>query len=84
MQSTTHLKQVTSQEKHIDSRCCRIHGRDTATTGLVMMFLNAVKDLKNQVLNLMLKAGDQTNSHLQEVLEILNTSTDLEKLKSLH
>ena len=39
---------------------------DIATTGLEKMLRSAVQDRKNQVLSLMLKDGDQTNSHLQE------------------
>ena len=39
---------------------------DIVTTGLEKMLRNAVRDLKNLVLNLMLKDGDQMSSHLLE------------------
>ena len=39
---------------------------DIVTTGLEKMLLSVVRDLKNQVLNLTLKDGDQMSSHLPE------------------
>ena len=65
MQLTMLLKQVISQEKFTMLQLQNTW-IDIATTGLEKMLRSAVQDRRNPVLSLMLKDGDQTNSHLQE------------------
>ena len=65
MQSTTHFQQETSLVKLMMQQLLNTW-IDIVTTGLEKMLLSVVRDLKNQVLNLTLKDGDQMSSHLPE------------------
>jgi len=65
MQSTTHFQQETSLVKLTMQQLLNTW-IDIVTTGLEKMLLSVVRDLKNQVLNLTLKDGDQMSSHLPE------------------